>query len=146
MIRTLVALALVAMIAGGAYLALGPSSDTSAGSGGPAPQEGAALVEVILPEALSGQAQIGQRVFEAACAQCHGENGAGRDGSGPPLVHRIYEPSHHGDAAFSLAVANGVRSHHWPYGNMPPVAGLTNADVAAIVRYIRDLQQANGIF
>jgi hypothetical protein len=29
---------------------------------------------------------------------------------------------------------------------MPPVAGLTNADVAAIVRYIRDLQQANGIF
>jgi hypothetical protein len=28
---------------------------------------------------------------------------------------------------------------------MPPVQGVTDAEVAAIVRYVRELQEANGI-
>ena len=106
---------------------------------------GAAMVSVVVPETLSDQAQIGQRAFEAKCASCHGENAAGQDGVAPPLVHKIYEPSHHGDMAFVLAAQNGVRAHHWRFGNMPPVEGLTRGDVMNIVAYVRELQRANGI-
>ena len=107
--------------------------------------QGAAMAKVSLPDSLSEQAKIGERAFNAACAECHGDNAAGRQGMGPPLVHKIYEPSHHGDMAFHLAVQNGVRAHHWSFGNMPPQSGLTKSDVSAIVTYVRELQQDNGI-
>ena len=107
--------------------------------------QGAPIVEVTVPAALSAEAQMGQRGFEAKCASCHGANAAGQNGIAPPLVHKIYEPSHHGDMAFVLAAQNGVQSHHWKFGNMPPVAGVTQADVIAIATYVRELQRANGI-
>ncbi len=103
------------------------------------------LVEVTVPT-LTGTAKIGETAFNAKCAACHGENAAGLDGKAPPLIHKIYEPSHHGDMSFQMAVQNGVRSHHWPFGDMAPVEGLTKADVKNIVAYVRSLQQANGIF
>ncbi|MGR3289616.1 MAG: c-type cytochrome [Paracoccaceae bacterium] len=105
---------------------------------------GAPLAKVNVPE-LAGNAAIGKRVFDAKCAACHGLNAAGRDGLAPPLVHRIYEPSHHGDVVFLLAVRNGVRPHHWRFGAMPPVEGLSDAEVGLIVDYIRALQKENGI-
>ncbi|HSM30420.1 MAG TPA: c-type cytochrome, partial [Woeseiaceae bacterium] len=63
----------------------------------------------------------------------------------PPLIHRIYEPNHHGDQSFYLAAKQGVRSHHWPFGDMPPVESITDAEVGQIVAYVRTLQRANGI-
>lgn len=105
---------------------------------------GSALATVKVPELL-GNAQIGKRVFDTKCAACHGPNAQGQDGVAPPLVHRIYEPSHHGDAAFLLAARNGVRPHHWKFGAMPPIEGLTDGDVKMIVAYIRALQRENGI-
>ncbi|MHA6325279.1 c-type cytochrome [Roseivivax sp. CAU 1753] len=105
-----------------------------------------ALVAVTVPETLSEVETLGQTAFEARCAACHGTNARGRDGKGPPLVHKIYEPSHHGDATFLGAVEQGVRGHHWPFGNMPAQAGLTRADVGAIIAYVRRLQRENGIF
>ena len=108
--------------------------------------QGAPIVEVSLPAELSANAQIGKRVFEAKCAACHGTNAAGQNGVAPPLVHKIYEPNHHSDMAFVLAAKNGVRSHHWNFGNMPPVEGLTDADVKMIARFVRELQAENGIF
>ncbi|WP_417246831.1 c-type cytochrome [Celeribacter sp.] len=94
---------------------------------------------------LTAEAEFGKRAFEAKCADCHGENAAGQNGVAPPLVHKIYEPSHHSDMAFVLAAKNGVRAHHWKFGNMPPVKGLTQADVKYIARYVRELQRENGI-
>jgi len=91
------------------------------------------------------QAKIGQVGFNAKCAACHGVNAAGKDGVAPPLVHKIYEPSHHGDESFQRAAALGVRAHHWPFGNMPAVEGVTRGDVKMITAYIRELQRANGI-
>ena len=105
--------------------------------------QGTAL-SVVVPSSLSDTAKMGERAFNAVCAACHGKNAAGTD-AGPPLIHRIYEPSHHGDYAFEMAVANGVRAHHWKFGNMPPQPGLTRADVATIVAYVRELQRATGI-
>jgi len=107
--------------------------------------EGAALVDVVVPQSLSGEAEIGKRGFETNCAVCHGINAAGRDGAGPPLVHVIYEPNHHGDQAFYLAAMNGVRQHHWPFGDMPAVPGVTQAELKDIVTYVREIQSANGI-
>jgi mono/diheme cytochrome c family protein len=105
----------------------------------------APLVNVAVPE-LAGAAVEGRALFEANCAACHGKNAAGKDGFGPPLVHKIYEPGHHADVAFQMAVANGVRAHHWRFGDMPAVQGVTQSDVDKIVAYVRALQRENGIF
>ncbi len=103
-------------------------------------------IEVVkLPASLSPEATIGKRGFDAKCADCHGENAAGQNGVAPPLVHKIYEPSHHGDESFQRAVQVGVRAHHWKFGDMPPVEGLSRADVKYIVQYVRELQRENGI-
>ena len=92
----------------------------------------------------AGDAEAG-KAKAAVCAACHGANAAGQNGVAPPLVHKIYEPSHHGDAAFLLAAKQGVRAHHWKFGNMPPVEGVTPGDVKMVVAYVRELQRANGI-
>jgi hypothetical protein len=47
--------------------------------------------------------------------------------------------------AFVLAAQNGVRAHHWKFGNMPRIEGLTQGDVKMVVAYVRELQRANGI-
>lgn len=107
--------------------------------------EGEAIAQVVVPDKLSANAQLGKRVFDGACAVCHGTNAAGQNGVAPPLVLKIYEPSHHGDEAFLRAAKNGVTAHHWRFGNMPPVAGLTDGDVKMVVAYVRELQRANGI-
>ena len=107
--------------------------------------KGTTLATVIVPETFSSNATIGLKAFEAKCKACHAENGAGQKDVAPPLVHKIYEPNHHGDESFQRAAALGVRSHHWPFGDMPPVEGVTRGDVKMIVAYIRELQQANGI-
>lgn len=100
---------------------------------------------VLLPVTLSQNAQIGKLAFEAKCASCHGANAAGQDGVAPPLVHIIYEPNHHGDESIQRAVAMGVQAHHWSFGGMPAVEGLTRGDVKMIIKYIRELQRENGI-
>ncbi len=148
--RPAIALLLAASFAAGAYLALGgPERGAGPGSGTPSGQGAGAdappLVAVSLPESLSAGAQAGERLFADKCASCHGRNAAGRQGVAPPLVHIVYEPGHHGDESFQRAVALGVRAHHWPFGNMPPVEGLSRAEVARIVAYVRELQRANGI-
>ena len=100
---------------------------------------------VLLPDSLSQHAQIGKLGFEAKCASCHGVNAAGKDGLAPPLIHKIYEPSHHADESFQRAVALGVQAHNWRFGNMLAIEGLTRGDVTMIITYIRELQRANGI-
>lgn len=112
-----------------------------AAAGAPAPDP----ESIVVPETLSGPAYFGQIAYEKSCASCHGKNGAGGTVEGPPLVHPIYEPGHHPDGAFVRAARSGVQSHHWNFGDMPPVEGVTEETVALIATYIRELQRANGI-
>ena len=107
------------------------------------PSGDAAQVSVTVPD-LSPLAQKGEDAFAANCATCHGVNAAGTT-QGPPLVHDIYNPGHHADEAFFLAARNGVRQHHRPYGNMPPLPRVGETELRAIVQYVRELQAANGI-
>jgi cytochrome c len=103
----------------------------------------AAVVDVRVP-ALSAQATSGEAAFNENCVACHGDNASGSD-QGPPLIHNIYNPGHHADAAFFMAASRGVRAHHWPYGSMPPQPQVSRNQMIDIVRYIRELQAANGI-
>lgn len=123
-----------AVIAGGMWL-LAPRTQV--------PLAGTAQAAVVVPT-LTAEETAGQDLFNANCAACHGSNGTGTD-KGPPFLNRIYEPNHHGDMAFVIAARQGVRAHHWQFGNMPPVQGVTDQDVLKIVAYIRALQLANGI-
>ena len=96
-----------------------------------------------VPE-LSAGARAGRQAFDTHCAPCHGEHATGGP-TGPALVDPIYRPAHHADIAFALAVRRGVRAHHWRLGDMPPQPSISEADVRNITRYVRELQQANGI-
>ena len=89
--------------------------------------------------------QVGEAKFSANCVACHGIRAVGTK-QGPPLVHKIYEPNHHADVAFQRAAANGVRAHHWEFGNMPKIEGVTTEDVDHIIRYVRWLQREAGIY
>ncbi|MBI5810461.1 MAG: cytochrome c [Deltaproteobacteria bacterium] len=96
---------------------------------------------------VSAEAQTkakGEDLFNSKCAMCHGRKGAGTK-IGPPLVHKIYEPNHHADMSFHMAIQRGVRAHHWGFGDMPRINGVTEADADEIIRYIRGLQKEAGI-
>ena len=98
---------------------------------------------IAIPE-LTKNAQAGARLFASNCALCHGTNRTGTD-RGPPLVHKVHEPGHHPDAALYRAVNQGVVSHHWSFGNMQPVPGVSHGSATKILAYVRELQRANGI-
>ena len=79
--------------------------------------------EAATPEAVVADAEVGEgglEPFIQFCSECHGELAVGTD-QGPPLVHDLYEPNHHADAAFVRAARRGRAQHHWNFGNMPPV-------------------------
>lgn len=90
------------------------------------------------------QIQQGKLAYNDNCASCHGADLQGTR-QGPSFIHPVYEPSHHGDEAFYRAAANGVRAHHWRFGDMPPVSGVTQNEVSNIIVYIREQQRQNGI-
>ena len=94
--------------------------------------------------AVPSEFQAGEAKFNAHCSVCHGPQATGTQ-QGPPLVHKIYEPNHHGDAAFLRAAEFGVKAHHWEFGNMPKIDAASPADVEQIIRYIRWLQRQAGI-
>jgi len=102
--------------------------------------DAAALAELPVP----AEHQRGAALYETWCQTCHGPQATGSEAA-PPLVHPIYRPRHHGDEAFQLAVAQGVRAHHFRFGDMPAVPGLTRDEVAAITDYVRWLQRSAGI-
>ncbi|MFQ5735241.1 MAG: c-type cytochrome [Thermodesulfobacteriota bacterium] len=102
----------------------------------------AAAVESIM---VKDPVRSGEAYFNKYCAGCHGIKGAGTD-KGPPLVHRIYRPNHHSDWSFRRAVTQGVSSHHWRFGNMPPVKGVAPEEVDDIIKYVRKIQKDAGIF
>ncbi|MEO8855652.1 MAG: hypothetical protein ABI343_01560 [Burkholderiaceae bacterium] len=49
----------------------------------------------------------------------------------------IYNPGHLPDASFARAVAQGVRKHHWRFGDMPAQPQIDRAQLDAIVQYVR---------
>ena len=85
----------------------------------------------------------GESLYQASCASCHGEDLRGTD-TGPSHLSIVYEPNHHGDVSFVLAARNGVRAHHWRFGDMAPIPGLGDDDLVAIVAFVREQQRLHG--
>ena len=132
----MLALILVGAIAGscggddGGTAEDGGASDNGTAAGAPEPYDDPQLAQ-------------GQGLFEANCAQCHGLDLKGTD-TGPPFLHEVYVPSHHGDIAFFMAAEQGVQPHHWDFGAMPPVAAVDRAEIQLIVDYVRERQEDAG--
>lgn len=95
--------------------------------------------------AMTPDLEVGKKAYGTYCASCHGANAVGTD-KGPPFLHRVYHPGHHSDQAFYMAPRQGARAHHWKFGDMKPVEGVSDSELEAIVKYVRALQKANGIF
>ena len=118
-----------------------PENPTGAGGHSTSAQN---KVTITAPERVPDTHLAGVKLFTQNCAQCHGEWAGGTD-SGPPLIHGFYRPSHHSDFAFYKAAKDGVRAHHWNFGDMQPVASVTRADMDKIIPFIRWWQSQNGI-
>ncbi len=102
-----------------------------------------AVGSIVVPN-FNALAKQGEAEYNGNCAACHGVKLAGT-AQGPTLIHSLYRPSHHADGAIVLAAINGVRAHHWQFGDMPAVEGITPQKLTVIIAYIRAMQQANGI-
>ncbi len=89
--------------------------------------------------------KLNQLMYGKFCASCHGVDLKGTK-KGPPFLHRVYHPGHHGDGSFFLAAKRGVRAHHWKFGNMPPVPEANEGIIASIVKYVRYVQKQAGLF
>jgi mono/diheme cytochrome c family protein len=85
----------------------------------------------------------GAVVYASSCASCHGADMRGTD-DGPSHLSIVYEPNHHSDDSFRSAIAKGAPQHHWTFGDMEPVEGLSDADVAAVIDYVRAEQERQG--
>jgi mono/diheme cytochrome c family protein len=120
-------------------------SEASQDPGSTSPTGPAGAQGVIGSQSVPQELASGEEKFNSYCSRCHGSEGKGTE-QGPPLVHKIYEPNHHGDFAFQRAAGQGVRAHHWKFGNMPKIDGVTPEDVNEIIHYVRWLQRQAGIF
>lgn len=99
-------------------------------------------VETTLADRDPEVVAAGAVLYEAECAECHGSDLRGTD-KGPSHLSAVYEPGHHGDGAFQIAVLQGVRPHHWDFGQMPPVP-LEDGDIDKIIAFVRDAQEREG--
>jgi mono/diheme cytochrome c family protein len=123
----LVRLLAAALVATGVAGCAGSTTDSTAGDSG---QESARIA-------------VGETLYASFCASCHGTDLRGTN-RGPSHLSQVYEPDHHADAAFLLAVRLGVTAHHWSFGPMPPIEGLSDDDVAAIAAFVRAVQDREG--
>ncbi|MEH6472771.1 MAG: cytochrome c [Halopseudomonas sp.] len=109
------------------------------------PDEAERLANLGLPPAdFVGDKDLGRQLYSKNCSSCHGLMMSGSK-LGPPLNHKVYEPSHHANLAFYRAVKDGVRAHHWEFGDMPPQSQVSPTDAAHIIAYVRVRQERSGI-
>jgi mono/diheme cytochrome c family protein len=87
--------------------------------------------------------ELGAEVYAESCASCHGADLRGTE-KGPSQLSIVYEPNHHTDDSYRNAIANGAPQHHWNFGDMEPVEGLSDDDVEAVIAFVRAEQQRQG--
>ncbi|MFP5391996.1 MAG: c-type cytochrome [Gammaproteobacteria bacterium] len=118
------------------YLKSLPQKDTEA-----PPTSQARLVA---PEVM----ETGRRVYSAQCAMCHGDEGRGQPVAYPPLADNqsitMASPVNSIRMVLNGGYAPGTRKNPRPYG-MPPFSHILNdAEVAAVVTYVRVAWGNNG--
>ena len=111
------------------------AAQTAPASSTAAPSPAATVAALAVPE--------GAAVYQQFCAECHGVDLRGTD-KGPSQLSIVYEPNHHGDYAYRVAIREGTREHHWWFGDMPPVEGITDLEIEQVIGFIRAEQQRLG--
>ncbi|CAC9585490.1 hypothetical protein BHECKSOX_2191 [Bathymodiolus heckerae thiotrophic gill symbiont] len=82
----------------------------------------------------------GEAVYQSNCVGCHGGSLLGTE-KGPSLLEDVYKSSHHADLSFYYAINDGVRQHHWQFGDMPAIKGLSPEGISDITAYVRHKQK-----
>jgi mono/diheme cytochrome c family protein len=92
----------------------------------------------------SGEAAFvahGKTVYESVCGTCHGSDGLGKVGQAPPLAGSEWVSKDLASLArVPLVGLNGpiqVAGHDWNLAMAPMGAGLSDADLAGVLTYIR---------
>ncbi len=85
----------------------------------------------------------GEDSYKRFCAACHGADLRGTE-QGPSFLSIVYEPNHHADFAFTSAAKNGVPAHHWTFGDMPAIPGISDDEIIAVTAHVRSVQEAEG--
>ncbi len=100
--------------------------------------------ELAMYQPKSGEAAIlahGQAVYDNVCGLCHGNDGLGKPGQAPPLAGSEWVVKDVASLAHvPLAGLNGpirVKGQDWNLAMAPMGAGLSDADLAAVLSYIR---------
>lgn len=86
----------------------------------------------------------GAALYARSCASCHGSDLRGTS-KGPSHLSQVYAADHHSDASFRAAITRGVRAHHWNFGDMQPVPGLSATEMDQVIAYVREQQAAHGL-
>ncbi len=101
----------------------------------PAPQAGPAPASAIAPPGA------GERIYRDHCADCHGIGGEGKPPAYPPLVRNPSVSAPVAVNAIRMVLHGGfppsTRLNPRPYGMPPFGQALSDAEVAAVVGYIR---------
>jgi len=123
-------------------------ADTNDATDSLTPAPGPAPATSTAPPSPTGTAAApavpdGAAVYQQYCAECHGVDLRGTD-KGPSQLSIIYEPNHHGDYAYRVAIRDGTREHHWWFGDMPPVEDITDLEIEKVISFIRAEQQRLG--
>ena len=83
----------------------------------------------------------GRGVYETVCGVCHGSDGLGKPGQAPPLAGSEWVAKDVTSLArIPLTGLNGpiqVKGVDWNLSMAPMGAGLSDADLAAVLSYIR---------
>jgi mono/diheme cytochrome c family protein/glucose/arabinose dehydrogenase len=74
----------------------------------------------------------GQEIYKNLCVACHQPDGRGREKIAPALAGSRYVI---GDPAIAMRIV--LSGKEGPVGLMPPVAGLSDEQIAAVLTYIR---------
>jgi mono/diheme cytochrome c family protein len=100
--------------------------------------------QLALYQPKSGAAAMvahGKAVYETVCGTCHGSDGLGKPGQAPPLAGSEWVAKDvPALARVPLSGLNGaiqVRGQEWNLSMAPMGAGLSDADLAAVLSYIR---------
>ena len=85
----------------------------------------------------------GATIYEARCASCHGGDLRGTD-EGPTQLSIVYEPNHHSDDSYRSAIRTGAAEHQFNFGDMEPVADITDEQIESVIAYVRAQQELLG--
>jgi mono/diheme cytochrome c family protein len=106
------------------------------------PYVSAEQLELYQPKSGAAAAAQGKKVYETVCGICHGNDGMGKPNQAPPLAGSewVNTTGFHRLAQIPLNGLNGnlqVEGKDWNLNMAPMGAALSDADLAAVLTYIR---------